>query len=952
MQKEVWDRIKASSGNAEHLDLSNFGLTSVPAEVFKLGKLRTLNLSGNELDSVRTEHTDIRMLTALQTLYLNGNRIARLPSELYELTELKTLHLHDNLIDSLSSDIGKLSSLTTLSLYNNKLMGIPEAIGDLHALAILTLYKNEISVLPSTIGKLRSLIYLNVAHNRLDSIPDEIGELVNLKRLYFAKNNLTSLPVEVALLRALEGLYLDGNQIAVLDERLFQLERLTELTLHGNVDLAIPDSILGPTYEEVRTQHRTPSRPYDILRFYFDRRKSGDLRPLNAVKVMLVGDANVGKTSLRRFFLGQPHSPCEPETLGIARDAFELEADGKTFNVSLWDFAGQEITHALHQFFLTEGCIYLLVVEPRSDNAQNDLIKWLKQIERYGGCSPVIAVLNKQDLRPHGYDVDQCYLRERFPFIQEFVSTVCGKSNESSENAVVGSENADVRRGCDFLLEQLRGVVSRMPEANERVPANWISIMNDLRFDADSEGNSTNFMSFPDFRTLCARHSETHHAKQESLARILHKLGTIVHFIEEPKLRDTTILNPHWVTDGTYRLLRYKDGPNSNGVLTLDDAIAAVPGIDRRDVEYLLNLMERFEMCFRVDDDNLPRDVEQWLVPGALPPNQPNELYVSDWEKKDRIRVRYTYDPLPQSIIPRLIVLTHSLNKGELCWRNGVVLKNGLARALVRKAGTENTIEVTVLGTDGAEGTGQDSAIIARERQTLMKIIRGSLDRIHRDLPNPGPRELLELSGLPGKFQDISQLKANEELRFPIAVETGSGVEPRDATIELNRLSDPGPRTSRKRPLRVFLSYAHQDRRKQLLFRQNLIALENDGFITFWDDQNIPPGTDWRVEIERELEAMDVFIGLFTTNFRASDFINRHEFKRATERPELDGKLWLLCVDSQTRIEGTRYERFQAIKPGNRAVSQHNSLREGFDAAEQDIHRRIVLLWNSQPESW
>ena len=33
----------------------------------------------------------------------------------------------------------------------------------------------------------------------------------------------------------------------------------------------------------------------------------------------------------------------------------------------LWDFAGQEITHALHHFFLTEGCIYVLVLDPRSE---------------------------------------------------------------------------------------------------------------------------------------------------------------------------------------------------------------------------------------------------------------------------------------------------------------------------------------------------------------------------------------------------------------------------------------------------------------------------------------------------------------------------------------------------------------------------------------------------------
>jgi hypothetical protein len=27
----------------------------------------------------------------------------------------------------------------------------------------------------------------------------------------------------------------------------------------------------------------------------------------------------------------------------------------------------------------------------------------------------------------------------------------------------------------------------------------------------------------------------------------------VLHFVDEPRLRDTSVLNPHWVTDGVYR---------------------------------------------------------------------------------------------------------------------------------------------------------------------------------------------------------------------------------------------------------------------------------------------------------------------------------------------------------------------------------------------------------------
>ena len=71
-------------------------------------------------------------------------------------------------------------------------------------------------------------------------------------------------------------------------------------------------------------------------------------------------------------------------------------------------------------------------------------------------------------------------------------------------------------------------------------------------------------------------------------------------------------------------------------MLTLAEAVAAVPGADEKAARYLLGLMERFEMCFTLEEaeeqgpldstQNLrspqpldgARDHRRWLVPGAL----------------------------------------------------------------------------------------------------------------------------------------------------------------------------------------------------------------------------------------------------------------------------------------------------------------------------------------------
>jgi small GTP-binding protein len=810
---------------------------------------------------------------------------------------------------------------------------LPPEIGRLTGLTALSLDRNRLAELSPEIGQLTALKALFLNSNQLTLLPPEIGQLTELTELSLQSNRITTLPQAIGRLTALSQLSLDNNELRALPFELSRLTGLRELYLHGNPSLGIPDAVLGCTYDEIYgvegKARKNPARPADILNFYFARLKAaaqGALQRLNEIRVMLVGDGGAGKTSLRRFFKGEEHLAKEPETIGIALDTFPLRCGGETITVRLWDFAGQEITHALHQFFLTEGCVYLVVVEPRGDNEQGDAEKWLQLIERYAKGSPALVVMNKQDTRqPVGYDLDANALRERFPFIRGFAPTSCGAS----------------RTGCAELLEQLRAVLASMPETALQVPASWVRVK-DACF-ARRMGRAENqFVSLLEFRDLCAQHGETDVAKQESLARLLHNLGAVLHFVDEPRLRETTVLNPHWVTDGVYRLLRCHDGPGSDGTLTLEHAMAASPGGAERATRYLLGLMERFEMCFTLsgtEDANRPYPIQRWLVPGALAKSQPDAVRAGEWQAPDAVRLRYLYDPLPQGVLPRFIVMTHLLSEGEPRWRFGVVLHDGAARALIRK-GQKETVEVTVQGPPA-------------DRAKLVKTVRGYLARIHADLPGPKPREHQALAGTED-YREVEQLRELEEENVPIVTKTAAGTNRKvSATEELNRTSAEEPRTGNKRPLRVFFSYCRADKEAHGLFRNNLMALQIDEYITFWDDPQIEPSTEWRPEIDRELEEMDIFIGLMTTAYYTSEFIQRVELKRALERQKGKAKpaeFWLVVVDDR-RIEGTKFGGFQVIRPeGNAVINHKHGMKGGFDAVEKEIFPRVKRLWDALPE--
>jgi internalin A len=79
--------------------------------------------------------------------------------------------------------------------------------------------------------------------------------------------------------------------------------------------------------------------------------------------------------------------------------------------LNVWDFGGQEIMRATHQFFLTERSVYLLVLNGREGAEDFDAEYWLKHIESFGGESPVIVVQNK--IAQHPFDLNYRGLRVR-----------------------------------------------------------------------------------------------------------------------------------------------------------------------------------------------------------------------------------------------------------------------------------------------------------------------------------------------------------------------------------------------------------------------------------------------------------------------------------------------------------------------------------------------------------
>ena len=109
----------------------------------------------------------------------------------------------------------------------------------------------------------------------------------------------------------------------------------------------------------------------------------------------------------------------------------------QNFRVNLWDFGGQEIYHATHQFFLTKRSLYTIVADSRKEDT--DFNYWLNIVELLGGDSPVLIIKNEKQDRER--QIGEPQLRRRFKHIKE--TSACGRDalHEPRTSYEVGRRN-------------------------------------------------------------------------------------------------------------------------------------------------------------------------------------------------------------------------------------------------------------------------------------------------------------------------------------------------------------------------------------------------------------------------------------------------------------------------------------------------------------------------------
>ena len=120
-------------------------------------------------------------------------------------------------------------------------------------------------------------------------------------------------------------------------------------------------------------------------------------------KIVLIGDGAVGKTSIRRRYMGEGFKTDFLATMGADFAYLKTKIDGYNIEWSIWDLAGQPAFRGVMKSYYKGAMGALAIYDVTQPKSLDSLDSWVTEVRELADTFsdlPVVLVGNKIDLRP------------------------------------------------------------------------------------------------------------------------------------------------------------------------------------------------------------------------------------------------------------------------------------------------------------------------------------------------------------------------------------------------------------------------------------------------------------------------------------------------------------------------------------------------------------------------
>ena len=456
----------------------------------------------------------------------------------------------------------------------------------------------DLTTIPESLSQLANLQMLGLDDNQIAAIPESLSQLTNLRELSLANNQIAAIPDALSQLTNLRELFLANNQIAAIPESLSQLTNLQQLNLDGN---PLPEEVFAALKLGV------PS----FLRYLAALASAQKVFP-RTVKLVLLGEPESGKTTLCEALDGNK-TPCDPkrkETVGIdVRTITKLHpTDQAPMYLSVWDFAGQHMEHATHQFFLTESAVYLILWKTRkgTESGNRDLWYWLELLHMRVPNPKFLVVATHAEHTPPDLNLSEV---------------------QRSYHGYQGCFSVDLCKleGWDALHQRILELAADSPSIRAEWNPNKLAVRDELRKLRKKQPHITQAA----FQKLMKQNGVREDIHRSDLAGQLHALGEILFYQQPEELSGLVILDPEWVTERIALVVRSQEVRKNRGILRKADLDTIwnkskfhnKAPLTPKEKSYLIHLMDRFDLTYSTGGKS-----DLGIVVEALPYSTPEDI--------------------------------------------------------------------------------------------------------------------------------------------------------------------------------------------------------------------------------------------------------------------------------------------------------------------------------------
>lgn len=574
-----------------------------------------------------------------------------------QIKSLSFLQATNNLIEDLSPLFPN-DNLSVLYVGGNRIKDLKPIIGS--KLKKLVIWENPIEDF-APISRL-SLLEEFYCQDTGFSDLSIIAKLKNIKHLGLYKNKIADIELVYSLLEdpnANLSIELNQNEISYVPKKIAERYGWSLNSTSDFEDLGIT-----PKHYILLEANPLKFPPIAVLELgpdtvkdYYDTAEDFGYAPLSEGRIIVVGDGSAGKSSLIERVLFDTFEQGKNQTNGIKIENMSLvHEDGRDLTFHIWDFGGQEIQHAVHKFFFTEGCLYILVLDNRKEEEPE---YWLQQIESLGGGAHVMVVFNKQDDNLTEI-ADRKFLKEKYPNIVGFYNTSCKTGY-----------------GISDLKKELQKEVVLLNTVDEQFPNNWFAIKKSI------EAKTTwfqHYLDYDDYTAICRDNNVSNEKTQKLLLKYFTTVGSITWF-GDTYLNFLHVLSPAWITQGVYKIITAKTTSQRYGVIDISDFKDLLQPNNSNDYQYdenhygyILSMMKKFDLCYTPDD-------KQILIPSAF--GKVPKLEYSDFRGENvRVYILQFKDYMPLALIHRFTAKKLPYAYENNYWYSGIVIEDAVSDTL------------------------------------------------------------------------------------------------------------------------------------------------------------------------------------------------------------------------------------------------------------------------------